>query len=281
MLLVVPTLLFVLAMPLIDLPGPYLLLAAMPCGINSHDRRPTRTASTCGSPRRPSPGRRRSRSLPPASRRSSLEPPGRSRLTRCFITSRSRSGPTRRPSSRCGADRLRGSRPASRAGRAASSGCSAPGTQIQSRAQRDARWPPRDSRTSQSSPPSSTRWSAALRDAGFGWRRPRTRAALARTRTRRRGAGRPSGRADPGAARAERLERAPGRSVVRLVAEQAVDARGADLVARARVGACATCQRELAPKRTGSCRRPCQRHRAPRARRAPPDPAVEALRACR
>jgi predicted permease len=33
--LITPTLLFLLAMPLIDLPGPYLLQAAMPCGINS------------------------------------------------------------------------------------------------------------------------------------------------------------------------------------------------------------------------------------------------------
>ena len=30
-----PGLLFLLALPLIDLPGPYLLLAAMPCGINT------------------------------------------------------------------------------------------------------------------------------------------------------------------------------------------------------------------------------------------------------
>jgi predicted permease len=34
-LLVAPTLLFLFALPLIDLPGPYLLLAAMPCGINT------------------------------------------------------------------------------------------------------------------------------------------------------------------------------------------------------------------------------------------------------
>jgi predicted permease len=34
-LVVAPGLLFVLALPLIDLPGPYLLLAAMPCGINT------------------------------------------------------------------------------------------------------------------------------------------------------------------------------------------------------------------------------------------------------
>jgi predicted permease len=34
-LAVAPTLLYLLALPLIDLPGPYLLLAAMPCGINS------------------------------------------------------------------------------------------------------------------------------------------------------------------------------------------------------------------------------------------------------
>ncbi|CAN5424199.1 hypothetical protein BH10ACT11_BH10ACT11_10560 [soil metagenome] len=33
--LITPTLLFLLAAPLIDLPGPYLLQAAMPCGINS------------------------------------------------------------------------------------------------------------------------------------------------------------------------------------------------------------------------------------------------------
>jgi predicted permease len=32
---VAPGLLFLLALPLIDLPGPYLLLAAMPCGINT------------------------------------------------------------------------------------------------------------------------------------------------------------------------------------------------------------------------------------------------------
>ena len=30
-----PALLYLLALPLIDLPGPYLLLAAMPCGINT------------------------------------------------------------------------------------------------------------------------------------------------------------------------------------------------------------------------------------------------------
>lgn len=34
-LLVAPALLFLIALPLIDLPGPYLLLAAMPCGINT------------------------------------------------------------------------------------------------------------------------------------------------------------------------------------------------------------------------------------------------------
>jgi malate permease and related proteins len=34
-LAVAPALLFVFALPLIDLPGPYLLLAAMPCGINT------------------------------------------------------------------------------------------------------------------------------------------------------------------------------------------------------------------------------------------------------
>jgi hypothetical protein len=34
-LVVAPGLLFLLALPLIDLPGPYLLLAAMPCGINT------------------------------------------------------------------------------------------------------------------------------------------------------------------------------------------------------------------------------------------------------
>ena len=34
-LVVAPALLFLLALPLIDLPGPYLLLAAMPCGINT------------------------------------------------------------------------------------------------------------------------------------------------------------------------------------------------------------------------------------------------------
>jgi malate permease and related proteins len=34
-LLVAPALLYLLALPLIDLPGPYLLLAAMPCGINT------------------------------------------------------------------------------------------------------------------------------------------------------------------------------------------------------------------------------------------------------
>ncbi len=34
-LVVAPALLFLIAMPLIDLPGPYLLLAAMPCGINT------------------------------------------------------------------------------------------------------------------------------------------------------------------------------------------------------------------------------------------------------
>jgi malate permease and related proteins len=34
-LLVAPALLYALALPLIDLPGPYLLLAAMPCGINT------------------------------------------------------------------------------------------------------------------------------------------------------------------------------------------------------------------------------------------------------
>jgi predicted permease len=32
---IVPGLLFGLSAPLIDLPGPYLLMAAMPCGINS------------------------------------------------------------------------------------------------------------------------------------------------------------------------------------------------------------------------------------------------------
>jgi len=34
-LIVAPGLLYLLALPLIDLPGPYLLLAAMPCGINT------------------------------------------------------------------------------------------------------------------------------------------------------------------------------------------------------------------------------------------------------
>jgi malate permease and related proteins len=34
-LILAPGLLFLLALPLIDLPGPYLLLAAMPCGINT------------------------------------------------------------------------------------------------------------------------------------------------------------------------------------------------------------------------------------------------------
>ncbi len=34
-LVVAPALLFALAVPLIDLPGTYLLLAAMPCGINT------------------------------------------------------------------------------------------------------------------------------------------------------------------------------------------------------------------------------------------------------
>jgi malate permease and related proteins len=34
-LVIAPGLLFLLALPLIDLPGPYLLLAAMPCGINT------------------------------------------------------------------------------------------------------------------------------------------------------------------------------------------------------------------------------------------------------
>jgi predicted permease len=34
-LAVAPVLLWLLALPLIDLPGPYLLLAAMPCGINT------------------------------------------------------------------------------------------------------------------------------------------------------------------------------------------------------------------------------------------------------
>jgi malate permease and related proteins len=34
-LTVAPSLLFLLALPLIDLPGPYLLLAAMPCGVNT------------------------------------------------------------------------------------------------------------------------------------------------------------------------------------------------------------------------------------------------------
>jgi predicted permease len=34
-LLVAPGLLLVLSLPFIDLPGPYLLLAAMPCGINT------------------------------------------------------------------------------------------------------------------------------------------------------------------------------------------------------------------------------------------------------
>ena len=34
-LVVAPTLLLLIALPLIDLPGPYLLLAAMPCGINT------------------------------------------------------------------------------------------------------------------------------------------------------------------------------------------------------------------------------------------------------
>jgi malate permease and related proteins len=34
-LVVAPGLLFLLALPLIDLPGPYLLLAAMPCGVNT------------------------------------------------------------------------------------------------------------------------------------------------------------------------------------------------------------------------------------------------------
>jgi predicted permease len=34
-LVVAPGLLFLIALPLIDLPGPYLLLAAMPCGINT------------------------------------------------------------------------------------------------------------------------------------------------------------------------------------------------------------------------------------------------------
>jgi predicted permease len=34
-LIVAPALLYLLALPLIDLPGPYLLLAAMPCGINT------------------------------------------------------------------------------------------------------------------------------------------------------------------------------------------------------------------------------------------------------
>jgi predicted permease len=34
-LVAAPALLYLLALPLIDLPGPYLLLAAMPCGINT------------------------------------------------------------------------------------------------------------------------------------------------------------------------------------------------------------------------------------------------------
>jgi predicted permease len=34
-LVAAPTLLYLLALPLIDLPGPYLLLAAMPCGVNT------------------------------------------------------------------------------------------------------------------------------------------------------------------------------------------------------------------------------------------------------
>ena len=34
-LVVAPALLLLIALPLIDLPGPYLLLAAMPCGINT------------------------------------------------------------------------------------------------------------------------------------------------------------------------------------------------------------------------------------------------------
>ena len=34
-LVVAPLLLWLLALPLIDLPDPYLLLAAMPCGINT------------------------------------------------------------------------------------------------------------------------------------------------------------------------------------------------------------------------------------------------------
>jgi predicted permease len=34
-LVVAPALLFLIALPLIDLPDPYLLLAAMPCGINT------------------------------------------------------------------------------------------------------------------------------------------------------------------------------------------------------------------------------------------------------
>ena len=34
-LIVAPGLLLLLSLPLIDLPGPYLLLAAMPCGINT------------------------------------------------------------------------------------------------------------------------------------------------------------------------------------------------------------------------------------------------------
>jgi predicted permease len=34
-LLIAPGLLFLLSLPFIDLPGPYLLLAAMPCGVNT------------------------------------------------------------------------------------------------------------------------------------------------------------------------------------------------------------------------------------------------------
>jgi predicted permease len=34
-LVVAPAILFLIALPLIDLPGPYLLLAAMPCGLNT------------------------------------------------------------------------------------------------------------------------------------------------------------------------------------------------------------------------------------------------------
>ncbi|MGA8219300.1 MAG: hypothetical protein WB771_12095 [Solirubrobacterales bacterium] len=33
--MIAPGLLLLLSLPLIDLPGPYLLLAAMPCGINT------------------------------------------------------------------------------------------------------------------------------------------------------------------------------------------------------------------------------------------------------